>query len=91
MSNGNNSVITWRQVGVIIAMVGLFMTGGGILYTKADKTELVKTEKRCVERVDRLEKRVGEDIKEIKEKQNKTYDLLLQMKATGSIYAHEVE
>jgi len=81
MTNGNSSAITWKQIGVIIAMVGLFMTGGSVLYTKADKVELVKAEERCVKKVDKLEERVSGDIKEIKEKQNKIYDLLLSMKS----------
>jgi len=82
MANGNSSAITWKQIGVIIAMVGLFMASGSILYTKADKVELTNVEKRCVEKVDKLEERVSDDVKEIKEKQNKIYDLLLSMKAT---------
>lgn len=85
MPNGNNSAITWRQVGVIIAIIGLFITGGGFLYTKADKQEVVKAEERCTEKINKLEVRVGDDIKEIKEKQNKIYELLLKMK-TNSFY-----
>jgi len=82
MSNGN-SAITWRQIGVIIAMFGALMVSGGILFSKADKTELVKVENRCGEKVDKLEVRVKDDINDIKEKVNKTYDLLL------SIYTNE--
>ena len=78
-TNENTSIITWKQLGVIIAVVGLFTTGGGFLYTKADKSELVKVEDRCIKRVDGVEQRVREDIQEIKEKQNKIYDLLLKM------------
>ena len=83
MPNGiNTAVITWRQIVVIIAMVGLFMASGSVLYTKADKTELVRAEERSIVRLDKVEKRVSDDIREIKEKQNKTYDLLLSMKST---------
>jgi len=85
----NNSVITWKQIGVLLAMIGIFMTGGGVLYTKADKIELVKVEERCTEKVNKLEERVSDDVKEIKEKQNKIYDLLLSMKSMSSIYTYK--
>jgi len=85
----NNSVITWKQIGVLLAMIGIFMAGGGVLYTKADKIELVKVEERCTEKVNKLEERVSDDVKEIKEKQNKIYDLLLSMKSMSSIYTYK--
>ena len=88
MANGNVSAITWKQIGVIIAMVGLFMAGGSVLYTKADKIELTKVEERCIVRLDKVEERVSEDINEIKYKLNKTYDLLLQIKTDNSFWNH---
>ena len=79
-NNNQNSAITWRQISVIIALLGLFFVGGGFLYTKADKQEVAKAEERCTEKIDKLEMRVGDDISEIKEKIDDVYKLLLEMK-----------
>ena len=85
----NTSVITWKQVGAICTIIGLFITGGGFLHSKADKVELIEAENRCIKMVDKLEKRVGDDVREIKDKQNKIYDILIQMRNTGSTHIHK--
>jgi len=85
MPNNNGSFITWKQIPVIIGLLMLFIVGGGYVYTKADKTEVRITEARCEKRIDKVEKRLEEDIKEIKAKQGKMYDLLLSIK-TITIY-----
>lgn len=85
----NQSFLTWKQVPAIISLVALLIAGGAYIYTKADKTELIITEARCVERIDNVETRVGDDIREIKDKQDKIYDLLMQMKSSGFIHSHK--
>jgi len=80
MPNNNSSNLTWRQIPVIIGILILFITGGGYIYTKADKTELQMTEVRCEKKIDKVEKRVEEDIRDIKLKQDKIYTLLLSIK-----------
>jgi len=89
MENSSQSFLTWKQVPAIISLIALLIAGGAYLYTKADKTELLLTEARCVERIDSVDKRVGENIKDIKIKQDKIYDLLRSIESRVFYYDKE--
>ena len=80
ISNCKNGNITWKQVGVLISIIGMFAIFFGWTTTKADKTELEKAEIRVEKKVDSMYGMLKEDIDEIKEKQNKIYDILVNKK-----------
>jgi len=72
-----NGRITLKQVTALVGILMLLGMGFGYTTTKADKSELEKTEARVEKKVDKLQEAIKEDIQEIKLKQDKIYDLLV--------------
>lgn len=72
----NGKYITWQTVAVIISMLILMLGVGAVISSKADKDSLAACENRINERVTGVERRLDRDIRDIKDKQDKVYDLL---------------
>ena len=76
--NGNGSkYVTWQMIAVIISLLGLMLLIGGVVNSKADRESLEACEMRMEKRVDGVEQRLERNIQDIKESQDKMYDLLL--------------
>jgi len=73
-----NGRITLKQVTALVGILMLLGMGFGYTTTKADKTELEKTEARVEKKVDKLQEAIKEDIQAILAKQDKMYDLLVR-------------
>ena len=79
----NSSNITWKQIGVILMLLGFIFAGIGLINTKADKTDVEKqvasVESRSEKRISNVQTELKEDIKKVEIKLDKVYDLLLKM------------
>ena len=82
MPNSEN-VFTVRHWGVVVAMVAVLITGGTVIATKADKQEVEKVEQRMATRIHELREDVKEMRDKIESKQDRMYDLLLDIKKNG--------
>lgn len=78
MANGNG-VVTLKQVLTAIALIGVLITAGGVIHTKADREELIRVEQRCNDKIKFVQSELKEDIKELKQTQDKIYYLLLEI------------
>jgi len=84
MPNSEN-VFTVRHWGVVVAMVAVLITGGTVIATKADKQEVEKVEQRMARRIHELKEDVKEMRDKIESKQDRMYDLLLDIKKNGGV------
>ncbi|MCP4597041.1 hypothetical protein [Neptuniibacter sp.] len=82
MPNGNG--VTWQQMVVILSIIALMITCGGIVAGKASKTDVIRVEERCNSRLMLSENNVKTHIDRLERKQDKMYDLLLKIEQNGN-------
>jgi len=86
MNNDSTAIVTWKQIPVVISILTLLiLIFSGYVVTKADKSEVERVEIRCLDRIESLEYSLREMTKEIRGKQDKTYEILLRLHRDGYI------
>jgi len=76
---------TWKQLGVIITLLGMLALYGGLLQSKVDRSDFKESQskiERNFEGVTRgaiIQERLEADIKEIKANQAKMLDVLMEI------------
>ena len=87
--------VTVKQISTVVGIIVLVLMCGGVVATKADKADLRACENHMKERVNLIQKELKEDIQEVKhkqdrleQKQDKMYDLLLEIKRNGNGQRH---
>lgn len=78
--NSDSFYISSKHISLTISiLVLIFAIFATFVYTKADKKELEKVEKRCTERIMEFKTSVRDDISRLEKKADETLDILLRV------------